>query len=249
MVKSDLTTEQVLNAIRKHKPNKSECNIKTLDTIDTKNQKTKNYETSSVFAPGVFDAKDDAKHSQVIPQLPLAVASLQEERSSQDNSVTKKPPDITYLSASLKAPRTATRTLNVDFRLGTSASGNFNKILFSLTDRYRDFFPNIDESRRNDWCYQQAWEYYHSLTVKEKWIAKGRRRGKFIKGNHVNQKIKFGLSAVLELRRGVYVANVWIEGNHFEFELSPVDNVVYPFRYDSKTTLDVTEYEDEGGWL
>jgi hypothetical protein len=247
-MKQQLTAEQVLSAIKNNRE-KSECNIiklNTIDTIETKHHKTKNYEISSVFAPGVVDAPVGENYS---PVMPMAIPLGQEEEKESIPQENSAPPKITYLSASMKKPESATRTVNVDFRLESTAVGQFNKIVFSLSDRYREFFANIDDAHKEDWCYQQAWEYYHSLTIKERWIGKGRRRGVYKKGRHKNQKIKFGLSAVLELRRDVYVANVWISGNHFEFEFSPTENARYPFRYDSKTTFDHTEYEEDGGWL
>jgi hypothetical protein len=256
-MKIELTAEQVLAAIKNNCQDR-ECNIiklKTIETIETKNQKIKNYETSSVFAPGVSDSSDGEKQSHVMPSaIPFGKdqkesQSQREEKEEFIPPVNSAPAKITYLTASLKKPESMTRTLNIDFRLETTAVGKFNKIVFSLTDRYREFFPNINDAHKEDWCYQQAWEYYHSLTTKERWIGKGRRRGVYKKGQHKNQKIKFGLSAVLELRKDVYVANVWISGNHFEFELNPTENARYPYRYDSKTTYDHTEYEEDGGWL
>jgi hypothetical protein len=219
---------------------KSECNIKTLNTIDIidiKNYKTKNYDNSNSFADGV-------NSSNLSP-----ISSFgQDQESGVSPPVQTGPADISYLSVSLKAPKTDRRTLNVDFRLSTSAGGKFNKIVFALTDRYREFFSNLPKERHDDWEYQQCWEYYHGLAHKDKWIAKGRRRGKYVAGTHINQKIKFGLACVLEIKQGQYVANIWITGNHFEVVLNPVDNKQYPFRYDSKTLLDVTEYEEDGGW-
>jgi hypothetical protein len=243
-----LTTEQILEHVRNSKLEKSECNIKTLNTIDTiniKNYNTKNYDISSAFADGNAIAEKPLPNS-----TSCSLGQEKEEHSSLVNPGSEiSAPEIAYLSASLKAPKTLTRTLNVDFRLSTSPSGKFNKIVYSLTNRYREFFANIPEEHHGDWEYQQAWEYYHGLVDKNKWIGKGRPRGRFNKGVHVNQKIKFGLACVLELRKDIYIANVWIEGNHYAIELSPTANTSYPFRYDSKTVLSTTEYLPRGGWL
>lgn len=245
-----LTAEQILAEIAKNSREKSECNIKTLntiDTIDTKNYKTKNYDTSSVFAPGVCDAQDGVKHNFQLPKA-IPFGQKEEEHCSQENS---GPPQITYISVSLKNPNTERRQLNVDFRTANTPAGVFNKLVFNLTNRHREFFSNIPEEVHNDWEYQQCWEHYHGLTTKNRWLGKGRPRGKFTKtGRHVNQKIKFGLSAVLEeCKEGGYLADFWIDGVHKQVFLSPVANKNYPYRYDSKTTLEKTEYLPRGGWL
>jgi len=229
---------------------KSECNIKTLntiDTIDTKHYKTKHYDTSSVFASGgkQLPSSTSSPNGSVPEELEVAIGPTEETVGLLVAPV----PEITYLSASLKATKTQSRTLNVDFRLSTTPPGKFNKLVFSLTNRYRDFFANLPEQVHTDWEYQEAWQHYHGLVDRIKWIGKGRARGKFTRGKHINQKIKFGLSATLELKNNVYIVNLWIEGLHKEFELTPVENTAYPYRYDSKTTLEQVEYISRGGWL
>lgn len=263
-MKNQFTAEQILDIIKQNSSQKSECNIKTLntiDTIDTKHYKTKHYDNSSVFAPGVVDAHDGVKHSPSLALPSVGLASLpsspcsdavalpqrEEEVIPQANS---GPPEITYMSVSLKNPNTARRTLNVDFRTANTPPGVFNKLVFNLTDRYREFFSNIEEANRTDWEYQQCWEHYHSLATKTRWLGKGRPRGKFTKtGKHVNQKIKLGISAVLEQTREGYLADFWIDGIHKQVLLTAVENKTYPFRYDSKTTMEKTEYLPRGGWL
>jgi hypothetical protein len=234
---------------------KSECNIKTLNTIDIidiKHCKTKNYDISSAFASD--QVVIDAKQLPTTPSAPVGIAPLSEQPrgpelcSAVNPGAVLMPPEITYMSASLKASKSTRRTLNVDFRLSTSPGGKFNKIVFNLTDRYREFFSNVPEERRKDWEYQEAHDYYHGLVDTVKWIGKGRPRGKFAKGHHINQKIKFGLACVLEIKKNKPIANIWIEGLHYCLELEAVDNAAYPFRYDSKTSLETTEYLPRGGW-
>lgn len=258
---NQITSQDMLNLVRKNQQ-ESECNIKTLntmDTINTKHHKIKNYETSSVFAPDVVDV-NDAKHSHLTSSS-VGLASLSSSPCSdavalsqkEEKFISKDCPaqlEITYLSVSLKKITTDRRTLNVDFRTSSTPSGVFNKLVFNLTDRYREFFSNIPEEYHCDWEYQECWEHYHSLTIKEKWIGKGRPRGKFTKtGKHVNQKIKFGLSACLEQTKDGYLATLWIEGIHKQVLLSPTTNKEYPFKYDSKTIFEKTEYLPRGGWL
>jgi hypothetical protein len=223
-----------------------ECNIKTLNTIDTidiKNYKTKNYDISSAFA------RDDVTHANLAANgtsfsSGRASLSAPEVLTPTEGTVSHSvsaEPEISYLSASLKNPKTERRTLNIDFRLTTTPAGKFNKLVFSLVDksRSREFLANIDPANHNDWEYQQALETFVMSNHKDKWIGKGRSRGIFNKeGKHINQKVKIGTSATLELTPQGYVANIWIDNTHKQFLLSPVDNARYPFRYDSKTSME-----------
>jgi hypothetical protein len=236
-----LTTQEVLQELGR------ECNIKTLNTIDTKTLlklKTKHQHT---FAQeGVALCEDEMSCG-----LPAASSGLASQKALEENDSSQmvaRPPEITYLSASLKSPRTSRRTLNVDFRLSTTPAGEFNKLVFSFSDRRREFLSNIPQQHHNDWEYTQALEYYYSSTNTKIWIGKGRNRGKFIKGNHLNSKIKLGLSGVLEETKNGYLANIWIDGIHKEFELTPVENKNYPYRYDSGASLETIEVLPRGGW-
>lgn len=246
----DPRAQKVLDKIRNSKNELAgrECNIKTLNTIDTKTLKTLKTKHQHTFA----------QESEMLAEtslIPVGQANevirgqeavvLEENDSSQ---VAGRPPEITYISASLKAPKTTRRTLNVDFRLSTTPGGDFNKLVFSLSDRRREFLSNIPKQHQDDWEYEQALGYYFSSINSNIWIGKGRQRGKFVKGTHINSKIKLGLSCVLEQTQKGYVVNVWIDGIHKEFELRPVDNQSYPFRYDSGASLEKIEVLPRGGW-
>lgn len=258
MSNQTITKEDVLAAIQANKNVAGrECNIKTLntiDTIDTKHYKTKNYETSSAFA------RDDVTHAnpaatETSSSFGLASLSAPEVLTPLEGTVSHSvsaAPEITYLSASLKNFKTERRTLNIDFRMTTTPGGQFNKLVFSLVDksRSREFLANLPSANHNDWEYQEALEQFVMSQHKDKWIGKGRARGVFTKaGKHVNQKVKIGTSATLELTPHGYRANIWIDGVHQQFLLSPVDNARYPFRYDSGSTMEKVEYVARGGWL
>lgn len=239
--------EKILEKIRQGR----ECNIKTLDTIDIKTLKTLKTKNQHTFAQeGVALSEDEmcvGRTSSLSVASPPEVSSspVGENASSQCEL---RPPEITYLSASLKAPKTARRTLNVDFRLATTPGGDFNKLVFSLSDRRREFLANVPSQHHDDWEYVEALTYYYGSTNSKIWIGKGRPRGRFIKGNHINSKIQLGLSCVLEETSKGYLANVWIDGVHKEFELTPVSNQNYPFRYDSGASLEKIEVLPRGGW-
>ena len=230
-----LTTEQVLEHIRKE--HKSEYNIKTLNTIDT--IETKNYETSSVFAPGVKPLLSSTSNGSVPEELKEVIPPAEETVSLNVSPA----PEITYLSASLKAPKTQRRTLNVDFRLSTSPPGYFNKLVFSLShsSRQREFFSNIPHEYREEWEYQEAYAKFSMILGKEKWLGKGRPRDKFVKGQITRSKIELGSACVLELKQGQYIAHLYIDGLYKELNLAPVANEQYPFRYDSGTALQTVQ--------
>ncbi len=240
------TAKEILETLSSRR----ECNIKTLNTIDTKTLKTLKTKHQHTFAQeGVAFCEDEMyvgeTSSSSSGQTSEAFRPLEENDSSQ---VELPAPEITYISASLKAPTTSRRTMNMDFRLSTTSGGDFNKLVFNLSDRRREFLANIPKQHHDDWEYTEALQYYLNSTHTELWIGKGRLRGKFVKGTHINSKIKLGLSCVLEKTSKGYLASVWIEGYHRQFELTTVDNKHYPFRYDSGASLEKTQVLPRGGW-
>jgi hypothetical protein len=243
----DPRAEKILEKIRQGR----ECNIKTLNTIDTKTLKTLKTKNQHTFAHEGDALIDDEMLVDLTSSfssgkaIEEAFMPLEENDSSQ---VVARPPEITYISASLKSAKTTRRTLNVDFRLNSTPGGDFNKLVFSLSDRRREFLSNIPKQHQDDWEYTEALTYHLASTNNNIWIGKGRPRGKFIKGNHINSKIQLGLSCVLEQTQKGYLVNLWIDGNHKEFELLPVDNKNYPFRYDSGASLETIEVLPRGGW-
>jgi hypothetical protein len=239
----DPKAQKILDEIRKGR----ECNIKTLNTIDTITLDTIKLKTKHqhTFAQESVMSVGTSLISSGQAITPYIVA-LEENDSSQ---VVDRPPEITYISSSLKATRTTRRTLNMDFRLSTTPAGEFNKLVFSLTDRHREFFANIPKEYHNEWEYQQAIEYLHQSTADKKWIGKGRPRTKFRKGGFANAAIELGLSCVLEQEGRRLIANVWIDGLHKSFELQPVENERYPFRYDSGSNLETVKVlPRRSGW-
>lgn len=168
-----------------------------------------------------------------------------------------KTPPIHYMSASIKKnakPTTTTKTVNVDFRLEGSASTNFNKIVFSLTDRRREFLNNVPQSWWMDMEYNDAQLQYDEVLQHYpsdvKWIGKGRHRPRYNKGKFVNTEIKQGLTAVLlyDFPNNCYNLWVWIDGHRYELRLTPTDNDMYPYRTDTVLTEKIT-YKPRGGWL
>ena len=238
-MENKITTAQVLEAIRN---NKSEYNIKTLDTIDTIDTiDIKNYEISSVFANGVKSQPSPTSSPiGLVPEELKEVIPLTEQTVGLNVSAA---PEITYLSASLKSPKSMRRTLNIDFRLSTTPPGTFNKFVFSLVDssRQREFFSNIPDEYKHEWEYQETYGKFATIITKDKWLGKGRPRDKYIKGQIRRTSLEIGSACVLELKQGQYIAHLYIEGMYKELLLSPVSNEQYPFRYDSGSTLQPTQ--------
>jgi hypothetical protein len=231
-MENKITTAQILETISL---NKSEYNIKTLNTIDTID--TKNYEISSVFAHGVKQLPSST--SSLIGLVPEELKEVVVPTEQTVGLNVSAAPEITYLSASLKASKTIRRTLNVDFRLSTTPPGTFNKLVFSLahSSRQREFFSNIPEQYRNEWEYEETYAKFSMILGKDKWLGKGRPRDKFIKGQVRRSTLELGSACVLEIKQGQNIVHLYIEGMYKELILSPVDNQQYPFRYDSGSTL------------
>jgi hypothetical protein len=238
------TAKEILEIIRQGR----ECNIKTLNTIDTVtlNTKTLDIKHQHTFAQeSVMLAGTSCSSSG--QAISASIGALEENDSSQ---MAARPPEITYISASLKATKTTRRTLNMDFRLSTTPVGQFNKLVFNLTDRHREFFANIPCEYHDEWEYQQAWEYYHTQVADNKWIGKGRPRTKFNKSGFANAAIELGLAAVLEQQAKKIIVNVWINGIHRSFELKQVANERYPYRYDSGSALETVKIlPRRSGWV
>jgi len=239
--------EQIKDLIRVQPSQSSrECNIKTLNTIDTKTLNTKTLNTKHNYTFAQESEMSSGSASPVGQEIVREEdATLEQNDSSQ---VAAAGLEITFISASLKEIRTTRRTLNMDFRLKTTPSGEFNKLVFNLTDRHREFFANIPEPLRTNWEYEQAWEHYHTSHADMKWIGKGRHRARFVKGRFRNAEFKEGLAAVLEQRGRRLFVQVWIEGRHSEFELQPVENPRYPYRFDSGSALETVKIIPRGGW-
>ena len=243
----DSKAQKILDHIRLGREN----NIRTLNTIDTMIIDTKNTRTSdnSSISRPLAAVNGLATSSSSSGQNIIGdVVAFKENDSSQ---VCTAPSKIVYACASLKTPNGNRRTLNVDFRLDTSPAGKFNKIVFNLSDRHREFFKNIDDEWKTLPAYEQAWEYYHTLDVKKemKWIGKGRLRGKFQQGKTPDKKIKKSVTCVLEQTQSGYIAHIWIEKFHLDLELRQSTNAQYPFKsemIDDNTTM---KYDDEGGWV
>jgi hypothetical protein len=239
--------QKILDHIRLGREN----NIRTLNTIDTMipdTMNTRTSDTNSISRPSAavngLATSSFSSGQKVIDD----VVVLEENDSSQ---VCTAPSKIVYACASLKAPNGNRRTLNIDFRLNTSDSGKFNKVVFNLSDRHREFFNNIPDDWKVLPAYEQAWEYYHTLDVKKetKWIGKGRLRGRFQEGKTPDKKIKKSVTCVLEQTQLGYIAHIWIEKFHLDLELRASTNKQYPFKSEMIDDNSTMKYDDEGGWV
>lgn len=243
----DPKAEKILEKIRQGREN----NIRTLDTIDTMILDTKNTrisDTNSISRPEAAANGMATSSSSSGRDIIDSVVAFEENDSSQVQLPATK---IVYACASLKKPNGNRRTLNIDFRLDTSPIGKFNKIVFNLTDRYREFYNNIPDEWRSLTAYESAWEYYHTLDTKKemKWIGKGRLRGAFQQGKTPDKKIKKSVTCVLEQTQYGYQAKVWIEHFYLDLELRESTNKQYPFKSEMINDNTTIKYDDEGGWV
>lgn len=126
--------------------------------------------------------------------------------------------DFQYIAVSLKTQDKEDRLeVNVDFRLQTSASGKFNKLVFNLVgwNRRREFFANIEEIA--DWRgYQQS----YAQQAKTDFIGKGRPRIKQTKGSIRRSAIREE-TAMLITTESELVCHLWIEDAYFVLPFEP----------------------------
>lgn len=236
-----LTTQQVLAALGR------ENNIRTLDTIDTMISDTKNIrklDINSISRPPAAVnvlAATPSSSGQVIEGV------LEENDSSQ----VVLPPKIVYACASLKDPKGNRRTLNLDFRLDTSPSGKFNKLVFNLSDRSREFLHNVPKEWHNLPVYTNAKEKFvdSDSPLGKKWMGKGRIRSSWVDGKTPDKKMKKNTAAVLEETRDGYLAHVWIEQFYLELPLKASNNKYYPFKSELIDDPNTQKWDDEGGWV
>lgn len=236
-------SQKILEKIRLAREN----NIRTLDTIDTMIPDTKNIRTS--------DTNSISRPPAAVNVLAATPSSsgkaVQGALEENDSSQVKLPPKIVYACASLKDPRGNRRTLNLDFRLDTSPSGKFNKLVFNLSDRSREFLHNVPEDWHQLNAYVEPREKFvmSDCASGKKWIGKGRIRSSWVQGKTPDKKIKKSTAAVLEETRDGYVAHIWIEHFYLELALKPSNNKHYPFKSELIDDPTTQKWDDEGGWV
>ena len=189
-----------------------------------------------------------AQESVMADALTSSSSSGKADEENDSSQVNPRPPKIVYMSVSLMATKTTRQRINVDFRLDTTPANEFNKLVFSLTDRKREFLDNVPQQYHNDWEYQQALEHWVMSTTDERWIGKGRPRRTFQAGQKYQSKLQLGLSCVMEKTRQGYAVNLWIEGTHHQCELAKTGNSMYPYRYSSDDALTAPDILPRGGW-
>jgi hypothetical protein len=221
-----------------------ENNIRTLDTIDTMIPDTKNIRTSD----NSCISRPSAAANILTTSSISSGQAIEENDSSQ---VLAGPPKIVYAAASLKAPTGNRRTLNLDFRLNTTPSGKFNKLVFNLSDRSREFLNNVPDEWHPLPAYTEPKEVYamSDAGTNKKWIGKGRLRGRWQEGKTPDKKIKKSTAAVLEEVKDGYVAHVWVDDFRLELTLRSSPNRQYPFKSEMIDDPSTQKYDDEGGWL
>ena len=135
------------------------------------------------------------KKEEVVTSGPLGLASLSETLSpslSQTSSTNEcealrleirnsRPlithSQISYVRLSLLTPKTADNDgtnytrLSINMDLSINNEHKFDKFKWRLTDRRREYYPNLPVGWETDATYQPAWDLFNSLTT-PRWIGK-----------------------------------------------------------------------------
>jgi hypothetical protein len=151
-------------------------------------------------------------------------------------------PKIRYACASLVAGENLERkTVNLDFAIGDS--NKFNQIVFPLTQRGREYLPNIPQEEKLNWEHHSI---IHQMWKNEKthqsWIGKANTKKKWIPGKitKTHRIEKTGAFLISDGSSDCFLFKVWIEDWQFEIVLTPTDNLRFPYKgeYRDETVVD-----------
>lgn len=158
-------------------------------------------------------------------------------------------PKIRYACASLTANESAERkTINLDFAIGDSTK--FNQIVFPLTQRGREYLPNIPLEEKMEWAphslIPQLWKEEKRT---HRWIGKANSKKKWIPGKitKTHRIEKTGAFLVFREDTQDFLLKVWIEDWHFEIVLAATDNHLFPFKGEFRDEIEVTSVK--GQWV
>jgi hypothetical protein len=156
---------------------------------------------------------------------------------------------IRYACASLVASESLERkTINLDFAVGESTK--FNQVVFPLTQRGREYLPNIPVEEKLEW---EQHVNIHQLWKDEKqhdsWIGKANSKKKWIPGKitKTHRIEKTGAYLVYHKDSNAYLLKVWIEDWHFEIILTPTDNDRFPYKGEFRNEIEVSSIK--GNWV
>jgi hypothetical protein len=130
---------------------------------------------------------------------------------------------ISYACLTLHKPKPKKLTenrqrVNLDFRI--DASTNFNKLVFSLTQKDSEFYSNLMDDWGSVSAYIDAFTLYKDLKGQgiKCWIGKGCIRQTYKKGKGLKSKMRAETTMVLWDTSGSVGGRCWLEQAVFDFE-------------------------------
>lgn len=155
--------------------------------------------------------------------------------------------DFQYIAVSLKTQESQERiSANVDFRLHSTQSNKFNKLVFDLVGwtRRREFFANIQDIA--EWSgYQTAYQQQQTAD----YIGKGRSRTRQQKGTYKRTPIREETAMLLSATDHV-ICHLWIENAYFTIPLEPWQDTAKLFCAKGEFVSTINHSRiGRGGWL
>ena len=157
--------------------------------------------------------------------------------------------EIRYACASMVANESLERkTINLDFAVGESTK--FNQIVFPLTQRGREYLPNIPEEEKQTW---NPHLLIHKMWKEEKvydtWIGKANSKKKWIPGKitKTHRIENTGALLVHHPDNNAFLLKCWIDNWHFEIILTPTNNERFPFKGEYRN--DEVKTSIKGNWV
>lgn len=138
---------------------------------------------------------------------------------------------IRYACASLIAGDSQERkSINLDFSVDDS--NKFNKIVFPLTSRSREYLANIPLEEKLEWAIHAQLPQLHKDHNGPSWIGKAQTRQIFIPGKIKKSHRLEKTGAILTYNETNQNFNLkcWIEDWHIEITLYPSGNIRFPFK-------------------
>lgn len=131
--------------------------------------------------------------------------------------------EISYAALTLhkqnpKKPTAPGRKVNLDFVVNNST--NFNKLVFSLTQKDSDFYANLPDNWQDIQAYSDSFEFYRQVKKLkiEAWIGKGCIRQTYKPGKRTKSKMRAATAMVIYNDSGTVSGRCWLEGAVFDFE-------------------------------
>lgn len=139
---------------------------------------------------------------------------------------------IRYACASIVASENSERrTVNLDFAIGDSTK--FNKITFPMTQRGREYLPNIPIEEKLAWPQHiEIHELWKEHKKSIRWIGKANKRQQYVPGK-IKKTFRIqrtGAFLVYNPDSDLFTFKCWIDSWHFEIILGATANSRFPYK-------------------